>query len=98
MLGRRVRADTDGFLKDLTQHGDYGRVELRAEQVHYCLDQLYWQVITPAGEHITLSPGHYVVIEHADRTISVYPDIQTHDWAGWLRDGSWVTKISTPNQ
>jgi hypothetical protein len=89
MLGRRVKADKDGYLKGLEQPGDYGRVERTPEQVHYCLDQLYWQVIAPDGSRVKLNPGTHLVIEHSDKTITVHPSIVTPTWHGWLKAGVW---------
>jgi hypothetical protein len=91
MMGRRVRANEQGYLRDLRHDGDYGRVERTLEQVHGIERQLWWQLIAPDGSQCCLDPSVHTITEHQDGTISVLPSIVTDSWHGWLSHGLWTS-------
>ena len=89
MIGRRVKTNAKGLLRDLSRPGDYGRINRTLAQVFGIEAQLYWNVIAPDGSSCKLAPAIHRVDEHPDGTITVYPSIVTSSWHGWLVGGVW---------
>lgn len=90
IIGRRVMPSPDGWLKDLTQPGDYGRITKPVGSPR----MMWWQVIAPDGTQGTLNPSVHSVTEHEDGTITVSPSIDFSQrkpglWHGWLERGRW---------
>lgn len=81
MIGRRIYANSEGFITEL-KAGNYGWSPVFG----------YWIVATPNNLHGNLSK--HTVVEHEDKTITVDPSIlisqgELGEWHGYLEKGVW---------
>lgn len=84
LIGTRVYPDVHGILPNaIHTPGAYG-----------CALAADWQITCPDGTHLPIIPKTHRVLEHADGTISIHPEINLKSlpwegWHGWLKRGVW---------